>query len=60
MWKCKMCGSIFSEPDYVEYCCEDYAGVSSMFADRHYSTYPVCPYCGDEDIVSYWEEDDDE
>lgn len=60
MWKCELCGSIFSEPDSVEYCYEDYCGVTSMFEDRHYSYYDVCPYCGAEEIHSYWEEEDDE
>lgn len=60
MWKCELCGSIFSEPDSVEYCYEDYCGVASMFEDRHYGYYDVCPYCGAEEIHSYWEEEDDE
>lgn len=59
MYKCEMCGSLFCEPKAVRYSCEDYAGVGSMFADRHYSYYEACPYCGSEEINSYWEEDDE-
>jgi hypothetical protein len=54
-----MCGSLFCEPKAVRYSCEDYAGVGSMFADRHYNYYEACPYCGSEEINSYWEEDDE-
>ncbi len=60
MWKCNDCGSIFSEPDSRRFCYEDECGVSSMFSDRHYGEYDVCPYCGSGDIDSYWEDEDDE
>lgn len=64
MYKCSLCGSLFSEPDVVQErgCHESDCGVFSMFPDHHYYTrdIEVCPDCGSEDFDSYWEEDDDE
>ena len=60
MWKCEMCGSIFSEPDSIRYCYEDYYGVSSMFPNRNYGYYDACPYCGSEEIDSFYESEDEE
>lgn len=59
MWKCEMCGSVFSEPDSIEYCPEDYYGVSSMFPNKHTAYYDACPYCGSEEINSYCEDEDE-
>ena len=60
MFRCSECGSIFSEPESRTYCYEDYCGVASMFEDRHSGYYDVCPYCGSEELTSYWEEEDDD
>lgn len=59
MWKCEMCGSVFSEPDSIEYCPEDYYGVSSMFPNRNTAYYDACPECGSEEIHSYCEDEDE-
>jgi predicted nucleic acid-binding Zn-ribbon protein len=58
MWKCNRCGEVFEDPASREYCCEDYAGVGSMFPDRHYSSYDVCPHCGSARIEEVWEDED--
>ena len=58
MWICDLCGSIFSEPASIRYCYEDYYGVSSMFPNKNYGYFDACPYCGSEEINSYWEEDE--
>lgn len=55
MYRCRECGKIFDEPDYIERCYEDMYGVGSMFSDRHYAVYPECPYCG---APIYLEEDE--
>ena len=60
MYRCADCGSMFDEPESVSYCKEDYNGVSDIFSRRTWGTYDACPYCGSEEIDSYWEEDDDE
>lgn len=60
MYKCRACGVKFNEPDLVEYDCESYAGVGSMFADHHTAEYEACPVCGSEDFITLWEEDDDD
>ena len=58
MYKCEMCDSIFSDPDRERVCMEDYFGVGSMFPNRNYDYIYKCPYCGSEEIDSYWEEKD--
>lgn len=60
MFVCEMCGSVFSEPDSATYCYEEYYGVGSMFPNKNYGHYDICPYCGSEEIDSYYEENDDE
>lgn len=45
-YRCPECGLKFERPEYEEVCMEDYCGVSSMFADRHYATFANCPGCG--------------
>ena len=60
MWVCDRCGERFEEPEAKEYCYETYNGVGSLFQDRHYGHYSVCPYCGSEDIDTYFEEDSEE
>lgn len=60
MYVCELCGSVFSDPERVKYCYEDYNGVSSMFPNSNYGYYDVCPYCGSEEIDNYFEEEDDE
>lgn len=59
MWKCEMCGAIFSEPDSIRYCPEEYYGVSSMFPNKNIAYYDACPECGSEEINSYWEDEDE-
>ena len=59
MYKCDDCGSVFNEPDSVRYCYEEECGVTSLFGDRHYGYYDACPYCGSEEINSYYEEDEE-
>lgn len=49
MYRCS-CGAMFAEPDYLEVCYEDYYGVSSMFPNRNYGTFAVCPECGSDDL----------
>ena len=58
MYKCRHCGSYFSTPESVKYCLEEYNGVSSLFGNRTYGYYDVCPECGSEDIASYCEDED--
>ncbi len=53
MYKCPECGEIFDEPDYVEICMEDYNGVSSLFPNRNYKTFPECPKCGSNINLDY-------
>lgn len=60
MYKCEMCGSMFSEPGSETVCAEDYYGVSSMFSNRNYISFDVCPHCGSEDFRSYSEDADDD
>lgn len=57
-YKCIDCGEIFDTPDYESYCFEDYNGVSSLFPDRHYGHYEVCPYCGSEEIRCYYDDEE--
>lgn len=45
MFRCRDCGEIFDEPNYIEVCWEDYYGVSSMLSGRNYGTIVECPYC---------------
>ena len=59
MWKCENCGEIFNEPEFIKYCLEDYNGVSSLFPDRHYATYPTCPDCGSKRLDEYYEDEED-
>ena len=49
----------FDYPDYMEVCLEDYYGVGSMFPNRNYGVIAQCPYCGDEDIEEFDEDDED-
>ena len=62
MLRCDRCGEIFSEDDAgrKKVCMEDYYGVGSMFPDRHYKTFLICPNCGSEEIDEYYECDEDE
>ena len=60
MWKCEHCGEIFEYPDNVSYCLEEYNGVTSLFPDRHYGSYVVCPECGSQDIDTYYEDEESE
>ena len=60
MWICERCGEIFDEPESKWYCYEEYYGVTSLFKDRHYGTYAVCPECGSERIDTYHESEDEE
>lgn len=56
--RCERCGAVFDEPESREFCYEDYYGVSSMFPNRNYGHYDVCPECGSEDIDNYYEEEE--
>jgi len=58
MWKCERCGAVFGEPEYKEFCYEDYCGVGEMFPNKHYGTYGVCPECRSEDIDTYYDDDE--
>lgn len=60
MFTCRDCGSIFDEPESIEYCYEDYCGVSGILSGRHYGNYDGCPFCGSDDIRSVPEEDDED
>ena len=60
MWRCRDCGAVFEEPDYEEVCCERECGVRSLFSDRHYTTFSVCPVCGEYDIREMDDEEEDE
>ncbi len=63
MYKCPECGEVFEEPNYMDYCLEEYNGVSSLFGDRHYATYASCPNCGEAintDYDYFFEEEEDE
>lgn len=62
MYKCPECDEIFEKPDFMEYCLEDYNGVSNLFPNRHYATYASCPVCGtpiDTEYDTYDEEEDE-
>lgn len=50
MYRCESCQKMFEDPDSETFCYEDYYGVSSMFQNRYYGTYAVCPECGSEEI----------
>ena len=58
MYRCEDCKAMFVEPESIEICYEDYYGVSSMFADRHYGSQSVCPVCGSEQIEEIWCDED--
>ena len=58
MYKCELCGSMFSEPDSIRYCKDEYNGTSDLFGNWQYGHYDACPYCGSEEIHSYCEEDE--
>ena len=65
MYKCPECGEIFETPDYETVCMEELYGVGSLFGDRHYKTFAICPECGETiddqyDIYDEEEEDDSE
>lgn len=60
MWKCEDCGSLFDEPESVRYNIDEYNGVSDLFGNWQYGYYDACPFCGSEEIASYYEEDDDD
>ena len=60
MWRCEDCGSLFDEPESVRYNIDEYNGVSDLFGDSRYGYYDACPYCGSEEITSYWEEEIDD
>lgn len=58
MYRCEHCGAIFDTPGSKSYCLEDYNGVGSLFGNRTYGNYDVCPECESEnfdpyDIVTY-------
>ena len=62
MYRCRECGAVFEEPNYMEVCFEDECGVSGMFRDRHYGVRAECPECGmriDEYDIYYEEDEDD-
>lgn len=59
-YQCERCGEIFDDPEYVTFCYEDEYGVSSMFPNRTYGEYAVCPNCGSEEIEEYCEPDEDD
>ena len=58
MWICEHCGEIFEYPASEEYCLEEYNGVTSLFPNRTYGHYDVCPECGSEEIETYHESED--
>ena len=59
MYRCEDCGSVFDEPESIRYNMDEYNGVSDLFGNWQYGYYDACPYCGSEDINSYWEEEDE-
>lgn len=60
MWTCERCGARFEEPDSVQYCKEDYNGVSDIFSRRTWASYNVCPECGSEDIEHHYDDEEEE
>lgn len=60
MYKCRNCGRVFPEPEELETTYEDYYGVSDLFAYKTRLTLTTCPYCQDEDIIEFDEEEDDD
>lgn len=60
MYQCENCGLVFAEPLEEEICMEDYNGVSSLFDDRHYETFHLCPGCRSTEFEIIDEEEDDE
>lgn len=60
MYRCWNCREIFDDDEirYVEVCWEDYYGVGGMFPDRHYGQIAVCPYCGNDEIEEFNEEEE--
>lgn len=60
MYKCEMCGSLFSEPELVRYNKDEYNGVADLFGNWQYGHYEACPECGSEEFNSYCEEADDD
>ena len=59
MWKCEDCGSVFSEPDSIRYCIDEYNGTAGLFGNWQYGYYEACPYCQGEDIIRIYEEEDE-
>lgn len=56
--KCNNCGNTFDEPSEVKTTYESYYGVSDLFPNSTPLILKVCPYCGDEDIDEFVEEED--
>ena len=56
MYQCDRCREMFTEEEAesVSFCYEDYYGVSSLFQDRHYGDYIVCPHCGCEELTEVY------
>lgn len=62
MFICCNCKEVIDDDEvkYEEVCWEDYYGVGSMFPDRHYGEFAICPYCGSDELDDYFESDDDD
>jgi DNA-directed RNA polymerase subunit RPC12/RpoP len=59
MYKCSNCDEVFDEPKTERTTYEHYYGVDDLFPNHHSLYLDVCPYCGDEEIEEFEEEEEE-
>ena len=59
MYRCECCGEVFQQPEFRKFCYEEHFGVSSIFPNKNYGEYAVCPECGSKRIDDYYEDEEE-